>query len=214
MTVSFYESPSSRNVYYAATFKRWFDITFVLIIAPPVLLITIILAVIVRFDGGPAFYCQQRVGRNGRQFSLWKLRSMVVDADLRLERHLASDPAARDEWNLTQKLQHDPRITRVGKWIRMTSLDELPQLWNVLAGDMSLVGPRPMMLEQVKLYPGTAYYSLRPGLTGFWQISDRIGSSFASRADFDERYASRMSLLTDLAVLLATVRVVVCATGR
>ena len=95
---------------------------------------------------------------------------MVVDAERRLAEHLAGDPAARAEWDTTQKLKNDPRITPIGRLIRKSSLDELPQLWNVLRGDMSLVGPRPMMPDQTALYPGRAYYALRPGLTGFWQI--------------------------------------------
>ena len=127
---------------------------------------------------------------------------MVIDADQRLAAHLAADPALRAEWDETQKLKNDPRITAVGRLLRKTSLDELPQLWNVLKGDMSLVGPRPMMPEQRALYPGRAYYSMRPGLTGPWQVSDRNETSFAGRAEFDAAYARRMSLRTDLVILL------------
>ena len=138
---------------------------------------------------------------------------MVVDADARLAAHLAADPALRAEWDETQKLKRDPRITAVGRLLRKTSLDELPQLWNVLKGDMSLVGPRPMMPEQRALYPGRAYYQMRPGLTGPWQVSDRNAVSFAGRAEFDADYARRMSLATDLCILFLTVWVVLRGTG-
>jgi lipopolysaccharide/colanic/teichoic acid biosynthesis glycosyltransferase len=139
---------------------------------------------------------------------------MVHDADARREDHLAQHPAARAGWNRTQKLRNDPRITPIGRVLRKSSLDELPQLWNVLKGEMSLVGPRPMMPSQAGLYPGTAYYALRPGITGSWQVSARNESSFADRARFDADYDQRISLATDLLILLATVRVVLRGTGH
>ena len=193
--------------------KRILDITIVLLGALPVLLVTMVLAAIIALDGKSPFYLQKRVGRNGRVFYMYKLRSMVVDADSRLEAYLASNPEARAEWNHAQKLRRDPRITAVGRLIRKTSLDELPQLLNVLRGDMSLVGPRPMMVEQQDLYPGTAYYALRPGITGFWQTSVRNESSFAERAGFDTDYLRQLSFGTDLKVLARTVRVVLKGTG-
>jgi lipopolysaccharide/colanic/teichoic acid biosynthesis glycosyltransferase len=198
---------------YRGYVKRAFDILAILLAAPVVLPAVMLLAGLIRRDGGGAFYSQDRIGRNGRIFRIWKLRSMVPDADARLEAHLAVDPVARAEWDHSQKLKNDPRITPIGRIIRKSSIDELPQLWNVLKGDMSLVGPRPMLPEQAPLYPGRAYYRLRPGVTGFWQISSRNDASFADRASFDTRYARRLSLLTDLAVLLATVRVVLRGTG-
>jgi lipopolysaccharide/colanic/teichoic acid biosynthesis glycosyltransferase len=164
-------------------------------------------------DGKSPFYTQPRVGRNGHIFRMWKLRSMVADADARLGAYLDSNPERRREWDETQKLRDDPRITRVGRIIRKTSIDELPQLWNVLRGEMSLVGPRPMMPDQQAIYPGTAYYALRPGITGFWQTSVRNESSFADRARFDAQYFRDLSLGTDLVVMLRTVRVVLCGTG-
>ena len=118
-----------------------------------------------------------------------------------LEDYLGANPVARVEWDEHQKLKDDPRITAAGRLIRKTSLDELPQLWNILRGDMSLVGPRPMMPQQAELYPGRDYYLLRPGLTGFWQISDRNETSFAARAAYDTQYCRRVSLLTDILVL-------------
>lgn len=198
---------------YRGFLKRAFDILAVLLSAPFVLPVVLLLGLLVARDGGSAFYYQDRIGRGGKVFRLWKLRSMVVNADAALEDYLASDPAARAEWNEHQKLKNDPRITTAGRLIRKTSLDELPQLWNVLTGDMSLVGPRPMMPSQAPLYPGRAYYRLRPGLTGFWQISDRNETSFAGRAAYDTQYGRRLSFLTDMFVLVATIWVVIRGTG-
>lgn len=193
--------------------KRMLDLCLVVLALPVVLPVIGILALLVALDGGNPFYTQPRVGRGGRVFRMWKLRSMVADADAALEAHLERDPDARREWEVKQKLSRDPRVTLVGRVIRKTSLDELPQLFNVLTGDMSLVGPRPMMVFQKALYPGDAYFQMRPGITGTWQISDRNGSSFASRADFDEDYFRSMSLATDLRLLLGTVRVILRGTG-
>jgi exopolysaccharide production protein ExoY len=193
--------------------KRYFDIAFVLASAPVSLILVGIFALLTRLDGGKAFYGQQRVGRDGKVFTCWKLRTMVPDAERQLEEYLKRDPVARAEWDRTQKLRHDPRITRIGRFLRATSADELPQLWNVLVGEMSLVGPRPMLPEQRPLYPGTAYYELRPGITGFWQVSDRNQSSFASRAIYDAEYARSMCFSVDMIVLLKTIETVVRGTG-
>lgn len=205
-------SVPSRNVYRDGL-KRVFDVAVVLLVSLPVLTLTMIFAALVALDGKSPFYVQKRVGRNGRAFSMVKLRSMVTDADRQLALHLESDPEARAEWDHSQKLRHDPRITRVGRLIRKTSIDEFPQFWNVLRGDMSLVGPRPMMVSQQQMYPGTAYYALRPGVTGFWQISVRNESSFSERAKFDADYLRQLSLGTDLRVMLKTIRVVLRGTG-
>lgn len=198
---------------YNRLFKRWFDVTLIVLAAPFVLPIMFALAFLVRRDGGPAFYVQDRVGLDGRAFRLWKLRTMVVDADAALASHLAADPALRAEWDETQKLKADPRITPIGRLLRKASLDELPQLWNVFRGDMSLVGPRPMLPEQRPLYPGRDYYRLRPGLTGPWQVSKRNATSFAGRAEFDTAYARRISLPTDILIMFLTVWVVLRGTG-
>ena len=205
--------PSTRNAYLRFG-KRLLDIALVMAAAPLVVLIVGLLAIFVARDGGRPFYFQQRVGRNGRIYTMWKLRSMVAGADERLEAHLATDPAARDEWDSTQKLKSDPRITAFGRFLRKSSLDELPQLWNVLKGDMSLVGPRPMMPCQQDIYPGTEYYALRPGITGLWQVSSRNESTFADRARFDTTYSRDVSLQTDIRLILATVRVVLRGTGH
>lgn len=198
---------------YRSAVKRALDIFLVIIAVPIVLLVVGLLAVCIAFDGANPFYCQTRVGHGGRLYRMWKLRSMIVNADAQLETYLASDPTARAEWDSTQKLKVDPRITRFGRILRKSSLDELPQLWNVLKGDMSLVGPRPMMPCQRDLYPGSAYYRLRPGITGPWQVSRRNESTFADRARFDTDYDRTLSLGTDIGLLISTVRVVVRATG-
>ncbi|MEH6656066.1 sugar transferase, partial [Loktanella salsilacus] len=140
--------------------KRVLDVSVVLLSLPFVLIVVGLLAVFVARRGGKPFYTQNRVGRGGRTYKMWKLRSMILDADDQLEHHLTQNSDARVEWDSTQKLKDDPRITKIGRFLRRSSMDELPQLWNVLRGDMSLVGPRPMMPCQADLYPGTAYYGL------------------------------------------------------
>ncbi len=138
---------------------------------------------------------------------------MVPDAEAHLERHLAQDEAARKEWDEKQKLSVDPRCTGIGRVLRRSSLDELPQLVNVLTGDMSLVGPRPMMPSQQALYPGHAYYRLRPGMTGSWQVSARNESSFADRAYFDDQYEQSLGFATDANIVRKTFGVVLRGTG-
>src|SRR5689334_1027764 len=187
--------------------KRALDVAgagALLLLGAPVFLL---LALLVRADGGPAFYAHERVGRGGRRFGCLKFRSMVVDSAARLEALLASDPAARAEWEATRKLRHDPRITWVGRFLRATSLDELPQLINVLRGDMSLVGPRPVVAAELANHYGAAaehYLAVRPGITGLWQVSGRSDTSYAQRVALDVRYASNPSLLEDVRILLRT----------
>ena len=199
---------------YNKMLKRWLDVVLVLAAFVMVLPLVAIMAALVALDGHNPFYSQLRIGRGGREFRIWKIRTMVHNADQALEAYLASNPAARDEWDTTQKLRNDPRITRVGAFLRKSSMDELPQLWNVLNGSMSLVGPRPMMPCQKDLYPGRAYYALRPGITGPWQVSERNESMFAGRAVFDDGYARNVSFGTDARLLLQTVGVVLRATGH
>ena len=144
---------------------------------------------------------------------MWKLRTMPDGAEEQLKAYLSRNPEARREWQVHQKLKNDPRVLPVGRAMRKLSIDELPQILNVLSGELSIVGPRPMLPEQQPLYPGLAYYALRPGLTGYWQISDRHNGSFAERANFDAAYANDVSLVTDLRVIASTVRVVLQGTG-
>lgn len=204
---------SSRSGFYRNFGKHFLDTMLVLVSAVFVLPVVAVLAAIVALDGGNPFYKQKRVGRSGRIFTIWKIRTMVPDADARLAEYLSLNPEARGEWESTQKLKDDPRVTRFGRILRKTSLDELPQLLNVVAGDMALVGPRPIMLNQESLYPGTSYFALRPGITGLWQISERNETSFSERAMYDNRYDASLSLGLDLAILLKTVRTVLRCTG-
>lgn len=166
-------------------------------------------------SSGPIFYSQRRAGRYGRSFNFYKFRSMVVDSDRALAKHFDKHPAARAQWNKFQKLDNDPRITKFGQFIRRTSLDELPQFWNVLMGDMSLVGPRPCMQSQRQLYGKywPDYCALRPGLTGMWQVSGRNRLTFQERVSMDSRYAREWSVWLDIRILLQTVRVVLTGDG-
>src|SRR6056297_130143 len=207
------ESDLRRRAIYRNGAKRAFDIFLVLLMLPVAVPLILIMACLVAFDGGLPIYRQKRIGRSGRVFNMVKIRTMVPRADTLLEYHLRKNPDARREWDETQKLKRDPRITRIGCFLRKSSLDELPQLWNVLMGDMSLVGPRPMMVDQKELYPGKAYFDLRPGITGLWQISERNETSFAERAGFDNRYLATLSFSQDLAILLRTAIVVLRGTG-
>lgn len=199
---------------YRHGFKRLFDITLIVLSLPFVLpFLVVIGAVIFLSDGGSPLYRQERVGKDGRRFQIWKFRSMVVDADSQLQRYLNANPEAKQEWETKQKLSYDPRCTMVGRVLRRTSIDELPQIFNVLSGDMSLVGPRPMMPNQQALYPGQSYYNMRPGMTGAWQVTSRNTSDFADRAAYDDQYNGRLTFAEDLSILARTVGVVLRGTG-
>ncbi len=208
-----YVSFNRRRGVYRNVLKRVGDVAVIILALPFLIPVIGILALCVALSGGKAFYRDIRVGRNGREFGMMKLRTMVPNAHEELENHLAENADARAEWDSTQKLKNDPRITRFGQFLRKTSLDELPQVWNVLIGDMSLVGPRPMLPEQREMYPGLSYYALRPGITGPWQVSDRNASAFRKRADYDRDYDNSISFLGDLGLILKTVGVVFRGTG-
>ena len=187
--------------------KRVVDMTVsvaVLLLASPVLLCV---GLLVRADGGPALFRHRRVGASGVSFDCLKFRSMRMDADRLLAEHLGAHPAAAYEWRRTRKLHHDPRVTRLGALLRRTSIDELPQLWNVLRGDMSLVGPRPIVEAERAYYAAyLPYYSrMTPGITGLWQVSGRSGTSYEERVELDVWYARHWSLWTDLVILFQTV---------
>ena len=199
--------------FYALWGKPFVDIVLILLAAPIILTIVLISAALVALDGHNPFYTQERVGKDGRVFHIFKLRSMVPNADALLAEHLARDPAAKLEWAQTQKLRHDPRITRIGRIIRKASIDEMPQFLNVLKGDMSLVGPRPFMVSQRPLYFGRQYFDLKPGLSGLWQISTRNDSEFVARVQFDELYARQLSFGLDLRIMARTVAAMVRGTG-
>lgn len=193
--------------------KRVFDIIVVSLAAIAWLPVVLVFAALAATDGRTPFYTQRRVGRDGKVFRIVKLRTMVPDADQKLAAYLEENPAAKAEWDETQKLKSDPRITKVGHILRATSMDELPQLFNVLTGDMSLVGPRPFMESQKSIYPGLGYYRVRPGITGLWQVSDRNDCSFEQRAVLDDKYERNLSFGNDLSILMKTVRAVLSCTG-
>lgn len=201
------------NGFYNVFAKRPIDVLLVLLGLPIALPLIALMAVLVALSGGNPFYVQKRLGLNGRVYSMLKLRTMVKDADTKLSAYLAQNPAAKAEWDSTQKLRHDPRITPIGRILRKTSLDELPQILNVLRGDMSLIGPRPMMVCQESLYDNDSYYDMRPGITGLWQVSRRNEASFFERAQIDAKYARRLSFRADLRILVDTFRVVINGTG-
>lgn len=187
--------------------KRMMDVVVagtMLFFALPVMLV---IAVLVRRDGGAALFGHSRIGENGRSFRCLKFRSMVSNADQVLKDLLERDEAARREWVETQKLRRDPRITPLGRFLRATSLDELPQLLNILRGDMSLVGPRPIIQAEVERYGDniTYYYATRPGLTGLWQVSGRSNTSYARRVALDSAYVRHWTFWKDVVILLKTI---------
>ena len=198
--------------------KRLFDLLAVALAAPFVVPIVFLAWWLMKRDGGNGFYSQPRVGLDGRVFNCWKVRSMVPYADMALDILKKRDPEIEDEWERTQKLKEDPRITRWGKLFRKTSIDELPQLWNVLIGDMSLLGPRPFTPNQTALYDGASdnrkYYTVRPGLSGLWQVESRNDGSFTDRVTYDEHYCQNIGFKSDLRLILKTVLVLTSATGK
>lgn len=207
-------APVSGSIYERG-FKRFCDLTLIVLTAPLSLPLIAFLLLLARLDGGPALYGHLRVGQSGKSFRCWKIRTMVPDADARLALLLATDAAAAAEWARDRKLARDPRVTRIGRFLRRTSLDELPQLWNVLIGEMSLVGPRPVTEAELDRY-GTgrwAYLAHLPGITGLWQVSGRNGVSYDDRVALDVAYASRLGFLTDLSILLRTGGAVLRRTG-
>jgi lipopolysaccharide/colanic/teichoic acid biosynthesis glycosyltransferase len=208
-------SPSFPKFYFGLP-KRMFDICLAIFLAP--LLVPVILALwaAVRADGGPGFFGHTRVGKDGKPFKCYKLRSMVPDAEARLKAYLAANPEAAEQWKRDFKLDNDPRITRLGNVLRKTSLDELPQLWNVLTGEMSFVGPRPVTTPEMMLYGARAgiYKALRPGITGLWQVSGRNSVSYDQRVEMDEVYFRKGSFLMDLKIIFKTAAAVVLRTGQ
>lgn len=195
--------------------KRMMDILgslAIMIILSPVLFV---LYFMIKKDGGNAIYGHERIGRNGKIFKCLKFRSMVVNSKEVLEELLAKDPTARAEWEKDFKLKNDPRITRVGHFIRKTSLDELPQLFNVLKGEMSLVGPRPIVKEELERYEENVDYYLmaKPGMTGLWQVSGRNDVDYKTRVYFDSWYVKNWSLWNDIAILFKTISVVLNRSG-
>ena len=209
------EKVSISTVFYNF-FKRSFDIvvSFIsLILLSPIFLITVIL---IRKDSkGKAIFKQKRIGKNGNPIYIYKFRSMIVNAEEELERLMKENPKIKEEYLKNKKLKDDPRITKVGKVIRKTSIDELPQLINILKGDMSFVGPRPFLYREIpdmgKFYD--TIITMKPGLTGLWQVSGRSDISFEARLELDKEYSIKRSLIFDLKILFKTFKVVFLKKG-
>jgi exopolysaccharide production protein ExoY len=198
--------------------KRGFDIIFsllCLIIGSPVFLLIVLFIFVT--SPGKVIYSHERIGRGGKPFRCYKFRSMYPDADQRLKEILAVNPLLREEWETNYKLKNDPRITTFGSFLRKTSLDELPQFWNVLKGDLSVVGPRPVVKEEVEKYFSVKAYkilSIRPGLTGPWQVSGRSDiQCYQTRIQLDEHYVDNLSFLLDLKLIIKTVPAMVFSKG-
>jgi lipopolysaccharide/colanic/teichoic acid biosynthesis glycosyltransferase len=192
--------------------KRLFDLASVLVILALFWWAIIIVAIAVRLTtGSPIIYGHKRIGRKGCEFKCYKFRSMVPNADEVLAHLLATDAEAREEWNRDFKLKDDPRVTRVGSFIRKTSLDEFPQLWNVVVNDMSIVGPRPVVKKELDHYymgPCKAHYlSVKPGLTGLWQVSGRNDMDYSERVELDRAYVHSWRLRSDFMIVMRTVGV-------
>jgi Undecaprenyl-phosphate galactose phosphotransferase WbaP len=190
--------------------KRFFDLVAAFVLLVILALPFAYIAWLIRRDGGPVIFAHKRVGQSGREFACFKFRTMRVDAEEQLRLMLASDPAVREEWELEFKLRTDPRITRIGQFLRQTSLDELPQLFNVIRGDMSLVGPRPVIQAELARYGQDVDYFLlvRPGMTGLWQVSGRNDVDYDTRVYLDTWYVKNWSMWYDVALLFKTIKVV------
>jgi Undecaprenyl-phosphate galactose phosphotransferase WbaP len=195
--------------------KRIFDTLSALVLLVLLSPMMLVVGLLVRRDGGPALFAHARVGKRGKVFHCYKFRTMVVDAERRLEQLLQQSPVLRIQWENERKLKHDPRVSRIGQFLRATSLDELPQLINVIRGEMSLVGPRPVVRAELRRFGADVDYYLlvRPGMTGLWQISGRSQLDYDKRVYLDVWYVKNWSLWYDLIILFKTVRVVIARHG-
>jgi Undecaprenyl-phosphate galactose phosphotransferase WbaP len=188
--------------------KRLFDLALILLLAPFWILFCFAISILIKLDSaGPVFFTQKRIGSNGKELKIWKFRSMISNAEEELETFLARHPSLKSEWEQSFKLKNDPRVTRIGNILRRTSLDELPQIWNVLCGEMSLIGPRPIVEEEILLYGKEfeIYKQVLPGLTGMWQISGRNDLPYRERVNLDVYYIQNWSIWLDIHILLHTV---------
>lgn len=201
---------------YAMIGKRLLDILLALILFPVLSPVIALLWMISRRDGGPGFFGHTRIGKDGTPFTCWKIRTMIHGAEDVLAEHLKTDAKAAQEWARDRKLSRDPRITNLGLFLRRSSLDELPQIWNVLRGDMSFVGPRPIVRCELSKYGSAApiYLSQKPGITGLWQVSGRNDVSYEDRVSFDIDYLERRTFSFDIKLILLTGLSVIGRTGR
>ncbi len=196
--------------------KRLLDLGLIAICLPLLLPLVLVLSVVIKAtSSGPLFFASTRIGQGGRTFRAWKFRSMVTNGQQVLEAHFQKHPEARQEYLLEHKLKNDPRVTTIGKFLRKTSLDELPQLWNVLRGEMSLVGPRPILEDEIKKYTSVydLYTTVRPGLTGLWQVSGRNNLVYEDRLYFTRFYVQNWSCTLDLYILWRTIRTAMLQEG-
>jgi exopolysaccharide production protein ExoY len=189
--------------------KRLFDLLFGCLLLLLFLPVFLLIALVIKLSSpGKVVYSHERIGRGGKPFRCFKFRTMYCNADARLQSLLDSDLQLKKEWIQNRKLKNDPRVTPIGKFLRRSSLDELPQLWNVLKGDLSLVGPRPVVREEVIQFMGEKapkILSIRPGLTGIWQVSGRSDTTYSKRIQLDELYVDKQNLFLDLFLILKTV---------
>lgn len=196
--------------------ERTLDVAFSLMALALLLPVMLLIGAAVWLtDGGSPFYMQSRIGQGGRPFQCLKFRSMCMDAEVRLQALLASNHAARTDWERDHKLKNDPRVTPIGRFLRRSSLDELPQLWNILKGEMSLVGPRPIVVAEIPRYGRyfQHYCQVKPGLTGLWQISGRSGVTYRRRVAMDVVYIRHECLSLYLRIIIATVPAVLFQRG-
>ncbi|MGZ3633894.1 MAG: sugar transferase [Parachlamydiaceae bacterium] len=197
--------------------KRLFDILFSLLILTIGLPIFILIGIAIKLTSrGPIFYSHERIGRGGKPFPCYKFRTMYSDANDRLQELLHSQQSLKEEWESSFKLKNDPRVTPLGSFLRKTSLDELPQFWNVIRGDLSVVGPRPVVQQEIQKHFGEkapVILSVRPGLTGIWQVSGRSDTAYSMRIELDEKYVDTQTLLLDLKLIAKTIPAMIFSRG-
>ncbi|MBF0491235.1 MAG: sugar transferase [Deltaproteobacteria bacterium] len=196
--------------------KRVFDITFAILLLPFLLPLMAVIGVLIKLDSkGPVFFRHERIGYQGEAFKCFKFRTMMQGAQKILKDVLKQDPQSLEEWNKDFKLKNDPRITKIGKFLRKTSLDELPQILNVIKGEMSFVGPRPIIKDEIKMYgvDFEFYKNLKPGITGLWQVSGRNNVEYQSRVSLDKQYFFEQSLGLDILILIKTIPEVLKSRG-
>lgn len=210
------ESTVWKSELYANYFKRVLDIVISILLIPMVLPILTVMYFLIKIDSkGPVIFKSERVGKDGKKFHIYKARTMVPNAEEKLAKLLETHPELKREWEVDHKLKNDPRVTRVGKVIRALSLDELPQLWNVIKGEMSFVGPRPIVEAEVPKYGKhfRIYKSVKPGITGLWQINGRNDISYEARVNFDRNYVEKMSFTQDILIMGKTIPVALSKKG-
>ena len=212
----FADTKPSRGNTYQRNGKRCFDVALGLALLPIIVPVLLWILFLSRIIGGVTLFGHTRVGRYGQQFTCWKVQTMFENSNSILAQHLANNPCAAEEWRRTQKLTSDPRVTPLGRFLRRTSLDELPQIWNVLRGDMSFVGPRPVTQAEMHRYGNSihAYQSVRPGITGQWQIYGRMDGCYQKRVQMDEKYCRTISIFSDLNLIVLTGMLLFKITGK